>query len=109
MKKLGYQQNDKMKIFTINAPLRDIVMIDMWVQDGITASRSEFIRNAIRNELIRISRLEELIAEEMSDGISYFTAAPPPLPLEIGAMREIDGMIMEYTTTGWKKFANLKH
>ena len=109
MKHAGYQTNEKMKIFTINAPLRDIVLIDIWVQEGVCASRSEWIRNAIRNEFVRMSKLEEMIAEEMSDGIAYFTAPPTPLPLEIGAMREIDGMIMEYTTTGWKKFANLKH
>ncbi|KKK66428.1 hypothetical protein LCGC14_2964220 [marine sediment metagenome] len=47
------KNNPNLEIISVNLPIIDLVWIDRFKKLGITASRSEFVRNCVRDRVIR--------------------------------------------------------
>jgi Arc/MetJ-type ribon-helix-helix transcriptional regulator len=70
-------QNEKTEKITINLGLVDLGQIDLLVQEGFYANRTDFIRTAIRNQLSSHGdALKQVVARKMLVmGLQRFSAA----------------------------------
>ena len=76
---------------TINLGFVDLGHIDLLVQDGFYANRTDFIRTAIRNQLGRHDEAarQSVVRKQLSMGISHYTREQLEAAREAGEMLDI--------------------
>jgi len=62
-------QHGEKKIVTVNIPVIDLKYIQKLMDEGITFSRSEYIRVAVRNQINRDTKIIKHMRDVMADKV----------------------------------------